>query len=244
MLALFRITILIIIIPMIHIIGCIYCLCKPRNPNNTMIFGRIFGMLSILFGVKILKKISTECKDYYSTIYISNHQNIYDMITISNAIQPKTITIGKKNLLLIPFFGFLYWITGNILIDRSNKSKSHNVIKKIINKIKKQNISVWIFPEGTRSRGRGIMPFKTGAFYTAIIAKIPITPICMSTIQNKIKLNRWNNGHVIIEILKPINTFNYTKKDIHKLTNICYLLIKDKVSKLDKEVTELDKNNN
>ncbi len=37
-----------------------------------------------------------------------------------------------------------------------------------------------MFPEGTRSRGRGLLPLKTGAFRTAIQANVPIVPICAS----------------------------------------------------------------
>ncbi|CAL1328976.1 1-acylglycerol-3-phosphate O-acyltransferase [Candidatus Providencia siddallii] len=240
MLALIRIIFTIIFIICLYIIGIIYCLYSPRNPKHVMIFGRIFGKLSKIFGIKIIKRISLKSKNFDKAIYISNHQNIFDMITISNAIQSNTVTVGKKSLLLIPFFGFLYWITGNILINRNNNLKAHNTIIQIVKQIKMKNISVWIFPEGTRSRGKGLLPFKSGAFYTAIKAKVPIIPICLSTIHNKIKLNRWNNGYVIIEILEPIDTSKYNSKNIRILSNYCYKIIKNKISKLDNEILKLN----
>lgn len=63
--------------------------------------------------------------------------------------------------------------------------------------IRERQISIWMFPEGTRSRGRGLLPFKTGAFHTAIAAGVPIVPIVCSSLHNKVDLNRWNNGVVI-----------------------------------------------
>jgi 1-acyl-sn-glycerol-3-phosphate acyltransferase len=59
-------------------------------------------------------------------------------------------------------FGLLYWLTGNLLIDRNNRAKAHGTIAQVVKHIQKRNISVWMFPEGTRSRGRGLLPFKTG----------------------------------------------------------------------------------
>ena len=84
--------------------------------------------------------------------------------TASNIVQPPTVTVGKKSLAWIPFFGQLYWLTGNLLIDRNNRAKAHGTIAEVVNAFKKRNISFWMFPEGTRSRGRGLLPFKTALF--------------------------------------------------------------------------------
>lgn len=66
-----------------------------------------------------------------------------------------------------------------------------------------------MFPEGTRSRGRGLLPFKTGAFHAAIAAGVPVIPVCVSTTSNKIKLNRLNNGLAIVEMLPPVDISHY-----------------------------------
>ena len=79
--------------------------------------------------------------------------------------------------------------------------KRCSTISQVVAQIQKRKISVWMFPEGTRSRGRGLLPFKTGAFHAAIAAGVPIIPVCVSNTSNKIKLNRWNNGLVIVEML-------------------------------------------
>lgn len=85
------------------------------------------------------------------------------------------------------------------------------------------------------------MPFKKGAFYTAILAQVPIIPICLSKTEGKIKLNNWKNGVVIIEMLKPIETKNYNLKNANKLAQHCYLLFQKKIEKLNQEVIELEK---
>ena len=57
-----------------------------------------------------------------------------------------------------------------------------------------------MFPEGTRSKGRGLIPFKTGAFHTAIAAKVPLVPIVCSSYADKL-INRWDNGEIIVEMM-------------------------------------------
>lgn len=94
-----------------------------------------------------------------------------------------------------------------------------------------------MFPEGTRSRGRGLLPFKTGAFHAAIAAGVPIVPICVSS-TNGIKLNRWSNGKVIIEMLPPIDTSGYTKERVRELSEHCRNLMLAKIEQLDAEVAQ------
>ncbi|WP_341261566.1 1-acylglycerol-3-phosphate O-acyltransferase [Morganella morganii] len=241
MLAILRIIIVIIYCIFGSLAGILICLTSPRNPKHVMTFGRMYGKLSHVFGIKMVYRIPEEAKHYGSCVYVGNHQNNYDMITMSNAVQPRTVTVGKRSLIWIPFFGQLYWISGNILIDRSNRSKAHNTITQVADQIKKRNISVWMFLEGTRSRGRGMLPFKTGAFHAAMAAGVPVVPVCVSTTQGRIKLNRWNNGVVIVEMLPPVDTSKYTREQVRELAEDCRQMMIKRIAELDKEVVEMEK---
>ncbi|CDG89307.1 1-acylglycerol-3-phosphate O-acyltransferase [Xenorhabdus bovienii] len=241
MLAIIRGIIVFLLSVLICLFGSIYCLFSPRNPGHVMTFGHAFGKLHKVFGIKMLERIPEEAKQYGPSIYIGNHQNNYDMVTMSNAVQPRTVTVGKKSLLFIPFFGPLYWLTGNILINRENRSKAHGTISQVVQQIKKRHISVWMFPEGTRSRGRGLLPFKTGAFHAAIAAGVPIVPVCVSSTHDRIKFNRWNNGTVIVEMLPPIDTTKYTKEQVRQLAEHCRQMMQAKIEELNNEVEVMDK---
>lgn len=226
---------------LICIFGSIYCLCSPRNPRHSYFFGRLFAKLTPLFGLKVETRLPANAGKIGNCVYIANHQSNYDLITAAGAVQMGTVTVGKRSLVWIPFFGQLYWLTGNILIDRNNRAKSHGTIAQIVEQMKKRDLSIWMFPEGTRSRGRGLMPFKTGAFHTAVATGFPIVPICVSTTTNKIKLNRWHNGLVIVEMLPPIDTTGYHKDNIRELAEYCRNIMIDKIAELDKEVAEREK---
>jgi 1-acyl-sn-glycerol-3-phosphate acyltransferase len=237
MIALLRVFAVAIFAIVMFIGGCGYCLLSPRNPKHVFTFGRLFGKMSRVFGIKLELRIPEDAYSRGQHVYIANHQNNWDLFTVSSAVTPKVVTVGKKSLAWMPLFGQLYWLTGNILIDRGNRSKAKGTIDQVVDSIKQSDVSVWMFPEGTRSRGRGVLPFKTGAFHAAIGAEVPIIPIvCSST--DHIKLNRWNNGHVIIEMLPPISSEGYGKEGVRELANTCRDQMKAKLEALDEEVKQ------
>ncbi|MEZ9230065.1 1-acylglycerol-3-phosphate O-acyltransferase [Vibrio amylolyticus] len=239
MIALLRVLALAIFAIVMFVFGCGYCLFSPRNPKHVFTFGRYFGHMSKVFGIKLELRIPEDAYNRGQHVYIANHQNSWDLFTISSAVTPKVVTVGKKSLAWMPLFGQLYWLTGNILIDRANRSKAKGTIDQVVDSIKKSGVSVWMFPEGTRSRGRGLLPFKTGAFHAAIGAEVPIIPIvCSST--GGVKLNRWDNGHVIVEMLPPVSTEGYGKENLRELANLCREQMKEKLDALDKEVEALN----
>ncbi|ELY2907734.1 1-acylglycerol-3-phosphate O-acyltransferase [Cronobacter dublinensis] len=238
MLSIVRMIIVVIYSLLVSVLGSIWCLFSPRNPRHVATFGHMFGHLSTVFGLKVELRKPQDAENYGNAIYIANHQNNYDMVTASKIVQPPTVTVGKKSLVWIPFFGQLYWLTGNLLIDRNNRSKAHGTIAEVVEQFRKRKISIWMFPEGTRSRGRGLMPFKTGAFHAAIAAGVPIIPVCVSNTHGKIKLNRWNNGLVIVEMLPPVDTQGWGKEQVRELAAHCRQLMEAKIAELDKEVAE------
>ncbi|UJF19100.1 1-acylglycerol-3-phosphate O-acyltransferase [Vibrio sp. SS-MA-C1-2] len=217
------------------IFGTLYCMLSPRNPKHVFTFGRWFSKMSRVFGIKLEFRLPEDAYKRSPSIYVGNHQNNWDLFTISGAVVPKVVTVGKKSLVWLPFFGVIYWITGNILIDRANRSKAVGTMDQVVKQIKEKSISVWMFPEGTRSRGRGLLPFKTGAFHAAIAAKIPLVPIvCSST--DHINLNRWDNGHVIVEMMPEIDSTQYEKTEARAFATECREQMAAKLDELNEEV--------
>lgn len=77
---------------------------------------------------------------------------------------------------------------------------------------------MFIYPEGTRNKGRGLLPFKKGAFKTAIMGQVPIIPVIMSPyyfIDGKKKT--FERGHIIVKALDPIPTKGMVDADHEEL---------------------------
>ncbi len=208
-----------LILVIISICSCLFCLIRPFHRDNVYHTAKYLGKVAKVLGLDIEVRIPDSAKNIGPVVYICNHQNSYDIFTVSGAVQPGTVSVGKKSLKWIPFFGQMYWLTGNILIDRKNKNKAMGTIDTTAQKIREKKLSVWLFPEGTRSYGRGVLPFKTGAFRTAAKAEVPIVPVCASNTHKTIDLNRWDNGKMIIEFLAPITFSGEDKEKIRTVTN-------------------------
>lgn len=73
-----------------------FILLSFKNPSNVGIVARWFGRLYPLFGLKVEHRIPQDQKQISRAIYIGNHQNNYDMVTISYMVQPRTVSVGKK----------------------------------------------------------------------------------------------------------------------------------------------------
>lgn len=239
MLKIVRIIVVALIASLISVVGTLFSIIRFRHPSNVRMVAKMFGALYPLVGLKVIKRPRPDIDQ--SAIYIANHQNNYDMVTIAGMVPPRTISIGKKSLIWIPFFGLVYWATGNILINRENRTSAIGTMAKVAEIIKQKQVSIWMFPEGTRSRGRGLLPFKTGAFHTAISAGVPIVPIVCSTLHNKVDLNRWDNGVVICETLDPIDTSGYNRENLRELIDKCHHRMQEKIAELDAEVAKLER---
>ncbi|MFT8257837.1 MAG: 1-acylglycerol-3-phosphate O-acyltransferase [Candidatus Symbiodolus clandestinus] len=236
MLLILRFFSFILLSSLVCLLGSLYCLLRPRDPRHVATFGHLFGRLAPLFGLQVICRLPGHYNFTNPAVYIGNHQNNYDMITISCMVPPSAVTIGKKNLIWIPLFGPLYWLTGNILINRQHRTKAFNTLAKVVQTLQKKECSVWMFPEGTRSCGRGLMPFKLGAFHAAIAAGVPIIPICSSNLHRRVQLNRWQNGRIIVEMLPAIVTEGLDKSQARELAERCHHLMQTTINRLDAEI--------
>ena len=109
-------------------------------------------------------------------IIMSNHTSYLDIPILLVAVPKNIYFIAKKELLRIPFFGWMMWLLGMIFIDRSNPKKAVRSMKIAALKLKKGK-NVLVFPEGTFADDGKLLPFKKGTFHIAIKAKMPILPV-------------------------------------------------------------------
>ena len=168
MLKILRLGLLGVLMLVWFVLGLFICLLRPRHRTNVYwLSNRMMHRVYPLLGVKVTVTIPDECKDLGPAVYVANHQTNWDIVVLTGAVQPGVVAVGKKSLVWLPLFGILFYLSGNILIDRSNRSRAIDTIRQVVDKIRSRQISIWMFPEGTRSRGRGLLPFKTGAFHTA-----------------------------------------------------------------------------
>ncbi|WJG10073.1 1-acylglycerol-3-phosphate O-acyltransferase [Aliiglaciecola sp. LCG003] len=239
MLAVIRIIIVFIYFILASVGLILLCIVRPFHRDNVYVIGHVYGKMAGLVGIKVKITVPMSVKNQGPHVFIANHQNSYDLITVCASAQKGMVTVGKKSLVWIPVFGWLYWLSGNILIDRKNKGKAHDTLKQTADIILHRRLSVFFFPEGTRSYGRGLLPFKTGAFRIAKAVNEPVVMVCTSNLHQKVKLNRWNNGSLLIELCEPVKIDD--SRDAKQWADFFHQKMSEKIRQLDAQVALVDK---
>ncbi|WP_298441454.1 1-acylglycerol-3-phosphate O-acyltransferase [uncultured Ferrimonas sp.] len=238
MLTLFRGLLLVVLLIFVFFATMVVCLLRPFHRDNVHQVASWFGRVGPLIGLKVVKRGQENLLVDQPVVYVGNHQNNFDLFTQATMVPKGTVSIGKKSLKWIPFFGLIYWLTGNILIDRNNRSKARGTIENTTKNIRDKGLSVWVFPEGTRSRGRGLLPFKSGAFHTAINAGVPVVPV-LASCQQHVDLGKRNNGVVIIEALEPISTEGMGREDVRELMQRVQQQMATRLEQINEEARQL-----
>jgi len=199
----------------------ILAILQPFNIKNAHRFLSWFSEPALkILGLEFICDWDPLTKNYLPrpAIFIGNHQRTLDISIFGMILPPKTLAIGKRAIIFVPIFGQLFWLAGQILLDRKNTSKAYSTLDSVVTKIKNEQINIIIFPEGTRSNGKGLGTFKKGAFYLGIECSLPIIPIVTNSYLENINFNKWKSGTIRVKVMAPIITKGLGQEDIDKLT--------------------------
>ena len=112
-------------------------------------------------------------------VYMSNHQSHLDIPMLYATLPSPTIRmLGKKELFRIPLWGQALRAAEFIEVDRSNHVRAVKSIERA-GELLRAGVSIWIAPEGTRSRDGRIGPLKKGGFHLALETGTPIVPVAI-----------------------------------------------------------------
>jgi 1-acyl-sn-glycerol-3-phosphate acyltransferase len=244
MLVALRIVLLCLLCTLASVVGLLVALCRPFNPDNSRICAKIYARPALwILGLKVRIEQDALRTQPQPCVFIGNHQSNLDLFVVGGSVPPRTVSVGKKSLKWIPLFGQIYWLAGNILVDRGNGRQARQAMQKVSAILREGTTSIWIFPEGTRNHGRGLLPFKKGAIQLAIAAGVPIVPVCVSSYVNSMRLNRWQSGCATIRCLPPIPTQGLSNADIPALLERCRTDMVRGIAELDQLDVALPRHN-
>jgi 1-acyl-sn-glycerol-3-phosphate acyltransferase len=112
-------------------------------------------------------------------VYMSNHQSHLDIPMLYATLPSPTIRmLGKKELFSIPVWGRALRAAEFIEVDRSNHVRAMQSIDRAKQLIR-DGVSIYLAPEGTRSRDGRLNPLKKGGFHLAKGTGTPIVPVAI-----------------------------------------------------------------
>ena len=175
--------------------------------------------------------------------FVSNHCGYFDIILLLAFCTRQFGFIAKKELAFVPFLNCWIFMLGGLFIDRKNIRKGIKTIRKGAQRISTGGGMI-IFPEGTRSKGQGLLSFRPGSLKLATMAKAPIVPVAIEGSYDVFeKTKRFVRTPVKLAFLKPIDTKDMPREDQKNiLCDKIYLAIKEELD-IDKKsiCTQLDR---
>lgn len=176
-----------------------------------------YTMLAVSF-VRVEIKNKEKIQKGTSHIIISNHQSLYDIISLVTTLGIQYRWFIKREVLKVPLFGYGLYASRNIFIDRRNTDKAIESINKGIKRLPK-GASVMVFAEGTRSPDGQIHEFKKGGFMVAVAHKMPILPVTVNGSRRVLPKGSlvFKPGKIQVVVGDPIDTSGYTADTVDGL---------------------------
>ena len=112
----------------------------------------------------------------YPVVILSNHQSTWETIFLYHLFAP-AVPVLKKELLKIPLWGWALSLQKPIAIDRSKpREASRSMVDQGSERLK-SGLSIFVFPEGTRSKPGKVGRFSRGGAQLATATGTPVLPL-------------------------------------------------------------------
>ncbi|WP_338481846.1 lysophospholipid acyltransferase family protein [Wolbachia endosymbiont (group A) of Nomada hirtipes] len=165
----------------------------------------VLFMLRLLCGIKYeVRGMENIPKQPF--IIASKHQSPFETF-IFILLFREAVFILKRELKWIPFIGLHLIALKMIFINRSDGISSIRHIIKLAKMRIKENRSIIIFPEGTRTTINQNIKYQPGIAALYSVLSVPVLPVALNTglfWPKSILSLRKNPGKAVIEILPPI----------------------------------------
>jgi 1-acyl-sn-glycerol-3-phosphate acyltransferase len=181
------------------------------------VYGTIAGKAMVwAAGAKVTFHHRDRVSEQTPAILLSNHSSTLDMWIGMWVCPMGGCGLAKREIRFVPGVGQLYLLSGHPMIDRSNRERAISTMNDVATFITANRLSLWLWPEGTRSRDGQLQPFKKGFVHAALATKLPIIPVVVhnaARVWPRGKL-RFNPGPVDVEVLQSISTEGWSVENI------------------------------
>ena len=156
-----------------------------------------------ILGIKI-EEVGQRCDD--TDLFLINHQSLLDIVLLEYLHTKNIAWVAKLEIEKLPVFGHIIKAPKMISVDREDKAGLIKLLKDVDNR-KSQGRPIAIFPEGTRSDGKKMLPFKSGAKIVANKFGFKVQPVVILGSRDRLDSVKLlaTSGKVKVIFLEPIH---------------------------------------
>lgn len=196
----------------------------PFDKQRKILHRQCFWWSDAIIGLNPYWKVSVKGLEHIDPkrtyVIAVNHQSLADIVVLFQ-IRAQFKWVAKESLFSLPFLGWCLGLCKHIRLKRNDRASIRDVYREAIEYLR-SGMSVFFFPEGTRSETDEMNPFQSGAFKLAISEKVPVLPIAVSGTRDAIPKGGWvMNSKVFcnLTVLEPIETASLEHSDFSKLSD-------------------------
>lgn len=154
-----------------------------------------------------------------SFVVMSNHQSLYDIPVLFQALRRRIRMVTKRELFRIPVWGRAMRVAGFIEVDRDNHERALESLRHAASAIE-SGTDIWISPEGTRSRDGSLQAFRKGGFHLAFDAGVRILPVSIEGTRRVLEAGGYSvhpGAAVVVTVHPPVDPREYAQSDLELL---------------------------
>lgn len=150
-------------------------------------------------------------------VVVCNHESLADVVLVG-ALPREMKWLSKRAVFRIPLLGWMMRMAGDIEVRRGERESRSRAYDDMVEWLGR-GMPVMIFPEGTRSPTRELLPFKNGAFRLAIETGVPVLPLAVAGTRSAIRKGSllFGQSHAVVRILEPIPVDGLGMEDVESL---------------------------
>jgi 1-acyl-sn-glycerol-3-phosphate acyltransferase len=152
--------------------SCVFCSKINRRRERARWLQRISRRVARIFQLQVQLHGTVPVRG----LLVCNHLSYLDILVLSS-VAPG-VFVAKREVKSWPLMGLLAQLGGTLFIDRQRRTHVGEVNQEIQN-VLDDDMLVIVFPEGTSSDGRNVLPFKSSLLEPAAQPKHPLTVGCL-----------------------------------------------------------------
>lgn len=188
-----------------------------RDISSLRIVQGAFKIILFLSGCKLTVIGEEHVPKDETVLYIGNHRSFFDVVITYAHCPGLTGYLAKKEIEKVPFLSTWMRYLYCLFLDRKDIKQGLKTILTAIDHVK-QGISIFIFPEGTRSTGADqaeLLPFHEGSFKVATKTDCLIVPVALTNTSQILEdhFPFIKSTQVTLEYGKPFRPSELSKED-------------------------------
>jgi len=148
-------------------------------------------------------------------LFASNHRSPADIPLLYESLPVKAAFVANGIVGRIPIFSYWMKASGAVFVEQGNPKAEEAAFKAMIKRLR-HGRNLILFPEGYIHQGAGVGEFKRGGLHAALLANVPIVPVCLSNTEKVMRAGSLYiapRQNVTVEFGEPIVPATMSRKE-------------------------------